>query len=68
MSNVLPIKLVACFSNDRLGLTANVREVSEIEFEVAVIDAFSGGVVVSRSFSTKDAAVETARLLVQQAN
>ena len=57
--------LVAAFSNDRLGLCANVRELSESEeFEVAVVDAFSGDVVVSRSFSTKEIAVKTAETLV----
>jgi len=57
--------LVATFTNDRLGLCANVRELHESEeFEVAVMDAFSGDVVVSRSFSTKDAAVKTAEILV----
>jgi hypothetical protein len=40
------------------GLCANVRELSESEeFEVAVVDAFSGD-VVSQSFSTKEVAVK----------
>jgi len=44
--------LVATFTNDRLGLCANVRELPESEeSEVAVVDGFSGDVVVSRSFS-----------------
>jgi hypothetical protein len=57
--------LVAAFTNDRLGLHANVRELSESEeFEVAVVDAFSGDVIVSRSFSTKEVAVKTAQTLI----
>jgi hypothetical protein len=53
--------LVATFTNDRLGLCANVRELSESEeFEVAVVD----DVVVSRSFSTKEVAVKTAETLI----
>jgi hypothetical protein len=57
--------LVAAFTNDRLGLSANVRELSEIEgFEVAVVDAFSGDVVVRRNFSSKEGAVKTAKKLV----
>ena len=40
-------------------------ELSESEeFEVAVVDAFSGDVVVSRSFSTKEVAVKTAQTLI----
>jgi hypothetical protein len=57
--------LVAAFTNDRLGLSANVLELPESEdFEVAVVDGFSGDVVVSRSFSTKETAVKTAEMLV----
>jgi hypothetical protein len=42
------IYLVATFTNDRVGLCANVRELPESEeFEVAVVDGFSGDVVVS---------------------
>ena len=57
--------LLAAFTSDRLGLCANVRELSESEeFEVAVVDAFSWDVVVSRSFSTKEVAVKTAQTLI----
>ena len=53
------------FTNGRLGLCANVRELYDSEeFEVAVVDAFSGDVVVSRSFSTKEVAVKTAETLI----
>ena len=57
--------LVATFTNDRLGLCANVRELPESEeFEVAVVDGFSDDVVVSRSFRTKEGAVKTAECLI----
>jgi hypothetical protein len=57
--------LVAAFTNERLGLCANVRcYPSPEEFEVAVVDAFSGDVVVSRSFSTKEVAVKAAETLI----
>ena len=57
--------LVATFTNDRLGLCAHVRELPESEeFEVAVVDGFSGDVVVSRSFRTKEGAVKTAECLI----
>lgn len=57
--------LVAAFTNERLGLCANVRELSASEeFEVAVVDAFSVDVVVSRSFGTKEVSVKTAETLI----
>jgi hypothetical protein len=57
--------LVAAFNNDHLGLCANVRELSESqEFEVVVVDAFSGDIVVSRNFNSKADAVKTAEMLV----
>lgn len=68
MSTVTPTLLVACFSNDRLGLTANVRELPDAVFEVAVVDAFSGGVVISRIFTTKDVAIEVAKVLTEQSD
>ena len=51
--------LVAAFNNDRLGLCANVHELPESnDFEVSVMDAFSGDVVVSRNFSSKEMALK----------
>jgi hypothetical protein len=42
-----------------------VRELSESqEFEVVVVDAFSGDIVVSRNFNSKADAVKTAEMLV----
>ena len=59
------LALVATFTNDRLRLCANVRELPESEeFEVDVVDGFSGDVVVSRSFRTKEGAVKTAECLI----
>ena len=48
--------------NERPGLCANVRELLESnEFEVAVVDSFSGDVVVCRIFRSKEAAMGIAR-------
>jgi hypothetical protein len=61
---VHPPVLVASFTNDRLGISANVREVSDLdEHELLVMDAFSGGIVIKRTFSTKSQAVEAARAI-----
>jgi hypothetical protein len=57
--------LVASFENAYLGLCANVRELPDNEFEVAVVDALSGGVVVSRLFTTVDTAIEVAKGLTE---
>jgi hypothetical protein len=40
-----------------------VRELPDDQFEVAVIDALTGGIVVSRTFSTEDGAIEMAKRL-----
>lgn len=54
--------LVETFENERLGLCANVRELLESnEFEVAVVDAFSGDVVVCRIIRSKEAAIGLAK-------
>jgi hypothetical protein len=43
-----PPFLVASFTNERLGLCANVREVRESEeHELLVVDAFSGEVTIN---------------------
>lgn len=55
--------LLATFTNERLGLCASVRELPDDQFEVAVIDALTGGIVVSRTFSTEDGAIEMAKRL-----
>jgi hypothetical protein len=56
--------LVASFQNDEVGLCANVRDYQKCnEFEVAVVDAFSGDVVISRQFTTREAALEMAEVL-----
>ena len=58
--------LLATFSNDCAGLCANVRELhEESKFEVVVVDAITGEVVVCRTYDDKDLAVSTARLLTQ---
>ena len=58
--------LIAAFTSDRLALCANVRELhGSNEFEVAVIDALTGGVIVSQTFSTKEAAIEAAQFLAK---
>ena len=54
--------VVIPLENERPVLCANVRELLESnEFEVAVVDAFSGDVVVCRIFSSKEAAMGIAR-------
>ena len=56
--------LVASFQNDEVGLCANVRDFHEChEFEVAVVDAFSGDLIISRQFTTKEAALNMAEIL-----
>lgn len=57
------LTLIEAFTNERLGLTANVREIPDDQFEVTVIDAFTGDIVVTRTFSTENAAIETAKRL-----
>lgn len=65
LSMVSSPNLVATFENDRLGLTANVRELPETkEFEVAIVDAFTGDVVVSRNYNNKQVALEIAENLI----
>lgn len=59
-----PPVLVAIFTNDRLGLSANVREISfDDEHELLVVDAFSGEVVIMRRYPDKDQAVEAAKAI-----
>jgi hypothetical protein len=59
-----PPVLIASFTNDRLGLSANVREISDSdEHELLVVDAFSGEIVIMRYFSNKDQAVEAAKAI-----
>jgi len=59
-----PPVLVASFTNDRLGLSANVREVSDLdEHELLVMDAFSGEIVIKRTFANKNQAVEAAKAI-----
>ena len=58
--------LLATFSNDCAGLCANVRELhKDGKFEVAVVDAITGEVVVYRTYDDKELAVLTARILTQ---
>jgi hypothetical protein len=56
---------VASFENACLDLCANVRELPDNEFEVAVVDALSGGIVVSRLFTTVHTAMEVAKVLTE---
>jgi len=59
--------LVASFTNDRLEICANVREIPEREeFEFLVVDAFSGDVVISRIFSSAEDAVAAAKAITQE--
>ena len=59
--------LVASFTNDRLGICANVREIAESEeHEFLVVDAFSGDVVITRIFSNKEEAVAAAKVITQE--
>lgn len=64
---VEPPVLVASFTNDRLGLSANVREISDFEdeHELLVVDAFSGDVVIVRRYRDKDQAVEAAKAITE---
>ena len=57
--------LVASFENAGLGLCANVRKLPDNQFEVAVVDVLSGGVVVSRLFTSVDTAIEVAKFLTE---
>jgi hypothetical protein len=51
--------LVATFSNDRFGLTANVRRSGDV-FEVVVVDALSGEEVLSTNRPTQEEAEQFA--------
>ena len=58
--------LLATFTNDRIGLCANVRELpEERKFELVVVDAISGEIVTFRTYGDKEAAISTARFLTQ---
>ena len=58
--------LLATFDNDRFGLCANVRELpEEHKFQLVVVDAISGDVVVSRTYDDKEVAISTARFLTK---
>jgi hypothetical protein len=53
--------LVASFTNERLGLCANVREVpGSVEHELVVLCALSDEVVITRVLPDKDQAVAAA--------
>ncbi|MGC1296853.1 MAG: hypothetical protein WA869_17625 [Alloacidobacterium sp.] len=59
--------LVASFTNDHLGICANVREIHESEeHEFLVVDAFSGDVVITRIFPNKEEAVAAAKVITQE--
>ncbi|QNI31050.1 hypothetical protein H7849_18345 [Alloacidobacterium dinghuense] len=59
-----PPFLVASFTNERLGLCANVREIPDFEeHELLVVDAFSGEVVIMRRYPDRDQAVEAAKAI-----
>jgi len=58
--------LVASFTNDHLGICANVREIPNEEYEFRVVDAFSGDVVISRIFSSAEDAVAAAKAITQE--
>jgi hypothetical protein len=59
-----PPVLIASFTNDRLGLCANVRELTDSdEYELLVMDAFSGEIVIKRTFPNGDQAVEAAKAI-----
>jgi hypothetical protein len=58
--------LVACLTNERLGLCANVREVRESEeHELLVVDTFSGEVIIMRTLPNKELAVRAAKSIVE---
>lgn len=58
-------ELIAAFDNERLGLSANVHQLPDSkDYEVSVVDAFSGDVVVSRSFTSKELALQIAENLI----
>lgn len=58
--------LVASFTNERLGLCANVRELPESEeHELLVVDVFSGGVIIMRTLPNKDSAVKAAKSIIE---
>lgn len=67
MSTVVEIPvLVACLTNERLGLCANVREVRESEeHELLVVDTFSGEVIIMRTLPNKELAVRAAKSIVE---
>jgi hypothetical protein len=58
--------LVASFTNDHLGICANVREIPSEKYEFLVVDAFSGDVVISRIFSSAEDAVAAAKAITQE--
>jgi hypothetical protein len=58
--------LLATFDNDRVGLCANVRELpEEHKFELVVVDAISGEIVVSRTYDDIEVAISMAKFLTQ---
>jgi hypothetical protein len=60
-----PPFLVASFTNERLGLCANVREVRESEeHELLVVDAFSGEIIIMRTLPNKELAVVAAKSII----
>ena len=59
--------LVASFTNDCLGICANVRATPESEgHEFLVVDAFSGDILITRIFPNKEKAVAAAKMIIQE--
>jgi hypothetical protein len=58
--------LVTSFTNERLGLCANVREVRESEeHELLVVDTISGEVVIMRTLPNKELAERAAKSIIE---
>jgi len=58
--------LVDSFTNERLGLCANVRELpGSEEHELLVVDSFSGEVVIMRTLPNKEQAVRAAKSIIE---
>ena len=58
--------LVDSFTNERLGLCANVRELpGSAEHELLVVDSFSGEVVIMRTLPNKEQAVRAAKSIIE---
>jgi hypothetical protein len=58
--------LVDSFTNERLGLCANVRELpGSEEHELLVVDSFSGEVVIMRTLPNKEQAMRAAKSIIE---